>query len=161
MSASSMQAECCDSPPPYQFCKNISRKNSKLSSSNDSLRLCSKWWTIKMENQNCRAGRFAPSLFLKICVLLPQYKLGETVRFFFEWKCAHGNRFVTSEPKLLYLISPGVKFMNHFTDLKNPLLKSFWTYKLEWENGDFCHFYLQKQMSKICHLVNSYLKYYI
>ena len=38
---------------------------------------------------------------------------------------AHGNRFVASEPKLLYLKSPGVKFMNHFTDLKNPLLKSF------------------------------------
>ena len=44
---------------------------------------------------------------------------------FFKCKRAHGNRFVTSEAKLLYLKSPGVKFMNHFTDLKNPLLKSF------------------------------------
>ena len=45
-------------------------------------------------------------------------------------KSGHGNRFVTSEPKLLYLKSPGVKFMNHFTDLKNPLLKSFGSYKV-------------------------------
>ena len=42
----------------------------------------------------------------------------------------HGNGFVTSEPKLLYLKSPGVKFMNHFTDLRNPLLKSFGSYKV-------------------------------
>ena len=42
----------------------------------------------------------------------------------------HGNGFVTSEPKLLYLKSPGVKFMNYFTDLRNPLLKSFGSYKV-------------------------------
>ena len=44
----------------------------------------------------------------------------------------HGNRFVTTEPKFVYLKSPGVKFMNYFTDLKNPLLKSFGSYKVEW-----------------------------
>ena len=44
----------------------------------------------------------------------------------------HGNRFVTTEPKFLYLKSPGVKFMNYFNDLKNPLLKSFGSYKVEW-----------------------------
>ena len=50
------------------------------------------------------------------------------VRSFF--LSGHGNGFVTSEPKLLYLKSPGVKFMNHFTDLRNPLLKSFGSYKV-------------------------------
>ena len=44
----------------------------------------------------------------------------------------HGNGFVTTEPKFMYLKSPGVKFMNYFTDLKNPLLKSFGSYKVEW-----------------------------
>ena len=44
----------------------------------------------------------------------------------------HGNGFVTTEPKFVYLKSPGVKFMNYFTDLKNPLLKSFGSYKVEW-----------------------------
>ena len=46
--------------------------------------------------------------------------------------CGHGNKFVTTEPKFVYLKSPGVKFMNYFTDLKNPLLKSFGSYKVEW-----------------------------
>ena len=40
----------------------------------------------------------------------------------------------------MYLISPGGKFMNHFLDLKNPLLKSFGSYKVEWVNGDFLPF---------------------
>ena len=30
--------------------------------------------------------------------------------------------------------------MNHFLDLKNPLLKSFGSYKVEWVNGDFSLF---------------------
>ena len=46
--------------------------------------------------------------------------------------CGHGNGFVTTEPKFVYLKSPGLKFMNYFTDLKNPLLKSFGSYKVEW-----------------------------
>ena len=47
-------------------------------------------------------------------------------------RCGHGNGFVTTEPKFVYLKSPGLKFMNYFTDLKNPLLKSFGSYKVEW-----------------------------
>ena len=46
--------------------------------------------------------------------------------------CGHGKGFVTTEPKFVYLKSPGLKFMNYFTDLKNPLLKSFGSYKVEW-----------------------------
>ena len=69
----------------------------------------------------------------------------------------HGNRFVTTEPKFLYLKSPGVKFMNYFTDLKNPLLKSFGSYKVEWVKMVISyHFYLQKQMSQSYYLANSY-----
>ena len=39
--------------------------------------------------------------------------------------------------RFVYLKSPDGKFMNHFLDLKNPLLKSFGSYKVEWVNGDF------------------------
>ena len=64
--------------------------------------------------------------------------------------CGHGNRFVTTEPKFVYLKSPGVKFMNYFTDLKNPLLKSFGSYKVEMgKMMTFYHFYLHKQMSQL------------
>ena len=40
----------------------------------------------------------------------------------------------------MYLKSPDMKFTNHFLDLKNPLLKSFGSYKVEWVNGDFLPF---------------------
>ena len=45
---------------------------------------------------------------------------------------AHGNRFVTTEPMFLHLISATVKFVNYFTDLQKHILKSIWTYKVEW-----------------------------
>ena len=40
----------------------------------------------------------------------------------------------------MYLKSPDAKFVNHFLDLKNPLLKSFGSYKVQWVNGDFLPF---------------------
>ena len=56
----------------------------------------------------------------------------------------HGNRFVTTEPKFVYLKSPGVKFMNYLTDLKNPLLKSFGSYKVEYTDQ------LSRETCEIC-----------
>ena len=40
----------------------------------------------------------------------------------------------------MYLESLDAKFMNQLLDLKNPLLKSFGSYKVEWVNGDFLPF---------------------
>ena len=87
-----------------------------------------------MENQNCRAERFnfhpSVSVILKSAHYSRNTNLEKPCPSFYTLLSGHGNGFVTSEPKLLYLKSPDVKFMNHFTDLRNPLLKSFGSYKV-------------------------------